>query len=183
MSKEMTNGNYLSKAEDDRISFEILRKSGSPHNVMGRLAQQVCEKQLKHLICLGEGITAEDLYKIPNIPEYKKHDLVYLAKRASDDGMIQVSTTFSERMRKLSRFLTDTIYPDSRYSHDMTGRDIVFCMDCIDHCSHITAKALKAYDERQEAKLQAMAEFEKHIEKTPVDEDVFDMDYDDREDL
>lgn len=39
MSKEMTNGNYLSKAEDDRISFEILRKSGSPHNVMGRLAQ------------------------------------------------------------------------------------------------------------------------------------------------
>lgn len=26
MQKGMTNGNYLSKAENDRISFEILRK-------------------------------------------------------------------------------------------------------------------------------------------------------------
>lgn len=67
----------LQAAERDHLSFQLLRETGrAPHETMGFLAQQTCEKLIKSAMLLHR------------IPVERTHDLEFLYNRSLEAGLV-----------------------------------------------------------------------------------------------
>lgn len=78
MSASLEEARQLLKAgERDRISFQLLQQTGrAPHETLGFLAQQACEKFIKAMMVLN------------SISVVRTHDLEYLVELAQAGGLI-----------------------------------------------------------------------------------------------
>lgn len=88
----------IKAAQRDRLSFELLRESQrAPHETMGFLAQQACEKLIKASMVLHK------------IPVDRTHDLEFLIQQAAKGGLhIPVPL---ESLRLLNPYAVALRYP------------------------------------------------------------------------
>ena len=127
MGKEL---NYLFAAETDCSDFEIFLKMGHLSNNIGMLAQQACEKYLKHMLCLAEGIGKDQNYKIPNLSETDNpqcHNLVYLSNRLYKNDDVSLKYSIRQNLSDLTNIYRTVRYPDAPGYHIITKGELDIC--------------------------------------------------------
>lgn len=91
----------ITAGERDRISFQLLQQTGqAPHETLGFLAQQACEKFIKAMMVLS------------SITVVRTHDLEYLVELAEAGGLsVPVPTP---RLRQLNPYAVVFRYESSQ---------------------------------------------------------------------
>lgn len=126
---------FLAFAEDDYNTFKEMYKANITGNAMGYIAEQACEKYLKHIICLATNTT--DYNRVP-VPQSTLHNLKQMCFYIRDELKIPVGYTFRQSMGDIQRYYKDTRYPGYTNSHIITKNEIEDCACALTDCRKFT---------------------------------------------
>ena len=128
----MSLNNYLDFAENDYNYFVNSYKRGDVANMMGAIAQGVCEKYLKHLINEFY-LPQSDNEKIEKEQALRTHNINRLLKYLDNHLNIVFSTQAIQYMRIIDGFYFTTRYPGED-SLEISIDDIEDCYIAIKKC-------------------------------------------------
>ncbi len=127
--------NYYDFAEDDYLYFMDSYERGIVRNAMGGLAQNICEKYLKHIIDkYDEAVSDDESAKKEKI--LRTHNLGRLFNYLEDEMGIKIASDKKNIIR-----LTDGYYFSTRYPGDdaiqLNRRDIDDCANAVIACREL----------------------------------------------
>lgn len=124
---------YLNYAENDYKFTVEAYKSGLRGNALGYLAEQTCEKYIKHAICIAQGIDASIPGEAPRFSLDETHSPGKLVRKLRDYG-ISIPGSFVHEMNTLASCYRDIRYPGYYTSHTIEEEEIKDCMLAMKHC-------------------------------------------------
>ena len=127
----MAERTYLDFAEDDKLVFDQMMKDGLCVSTMAAIAQNSCEKYLKHVISVYSNIN--------NLPETKEslfvmktHSLENLINYLEKIG-VELDSNVSDNILKADGYYFSARYPGND-SIDVTPRIMERCHDALEAC-------------------------------------------------
>lgn len=155
---------YMDFADDDKKAFDTLYKTGTIANVMAAMAQNACEKYLKHII--ETDYKEKDEPKTENyIKTMRSHSLIKLLQYI-DQNIMEIPDNITDNILKAEGYYFTTRYPGED-SISVTQKEINRCKTALDVCCEYTHKFVlekemlleKASEEKKESPI-----FEESIE-------------------
>lgn len=147
---------FLHSAEQDYYALQTLT---NPRvywsNTISYVAEQACEKYLKHLICQEMGIGKEYDYKAP-IRKSDLHNLPKLCKLLQTKFNYEMPFDMKTEFRNLFRLYNDTRYPDQPFYHDITNKDVKLCIDVAEKCRTLTLARIKEIEMEKDKEIDYM---------------------------
>ncbi len=137
--------NYLFAAEEDYAALQILLNANVKTNTIGYIAEQACEKYLKHLICECAGITAQNRYIIP-LKKEKLHSLNALCATLYKDYQVKTDYDFRTQLCAVSYLYSTTRYPNDVDFHKISSDEIEMCKKATDVCRSFVLEHLRTLE-------------------------------------
>lgn len=137
---------FLHAAESDYRTVKVLYTS-CKENAIGFIAEQACEKYLKHLIALEKNIT--DLTKIP-VPKEDLHNLSRLCAYLYRECNFETPYDLREEYYKVSRLYQQVRYPGHFLYHDITNAEIELCVNTVTKCRNLVLSRIAEIEKGQE---------------------------------
>ena len=139
--------NYLDFAENDYQFLIASYERGAVANVMGAIAQNVCEKYMKHLI---------DEYNVPTNKEEEEkkreilsiHKLNHLFNYIRDNLDVGFSPAAKEKMRVINGFYFTARYPGDGCV-ELAGDDIEDCIEAVKVCRKETLELIETLEKKK----------------------------------
>lgn len=136
--------NYFDFAENDYKYFIESYENGTIANMMGAIAQGICEKYMKHLIC--------EYYHPENISENEErnitlrtHSLNRLMKYLKNHMEIEFSKEAKAEMRIIDGFYFSARYPGED-SIELDAEDIEHCAAAVKKCREEILQIQKGFE-------------------------------------
>lgn len=139
---------FLHYAEQDYIFVAQSYKAGVRGNPLCYLAEQACEKYIKHLLCL---LRDEDACVPKEATQYDRlttHHPGKLARVLKNEGLA-VTRDFIQHMNFLQSFYRDVRYPGYYTSRDADSEDIHDCMRYMKECREFTFAMIKVIENQK----------------------------------
>lgn len=158
---------YFDFAENDYFYFVSSYNHGEVANIMGAIAQGICEKYLKHLIDEYCSLTDEERNDKHGI--LRTHSLTRLIKRLKDEKIDAFSIETQKLLRMINGYHHSTRYPGPD-TDELGPEDIEDCYEAIKNCRTETI----AFIENQKNKNQhipledQIKDASNHAHSTPV---------------
>lgn len=134
---------YYDFAENDYNFLKAAYSGNIMANSMGAMAQNVCERYIKHLINEYVEITSENRNKVTNV--LSTHNLNKLVRFWNDNSPYKISDDTINEMRDINGFYYSTKYPGDD-AETLTEADIVDCMEAIDICKANVDEIIAMYE-------------------------------------
>lgn len=123
---------YLDFAENDYNFFEVNYKSGIVANSMGAIAQNTCERYLKHIIStFSYPQNKQEICDKENI--LKAHNLNVLMKYLKNQMGIQIPSKTSTHLKEINGYYFNTRYPGD-FVDELDQQDIETCYKALVSC-------------------------------------------------
>ena len=133
----MTDRNsYFHFAEDDFVFFTNAYNAGLSGNAMGALAQNCCEKYIKHLVDKYYSPTS-DFEHSQKEGVLHTHSLFRLINFVQNNMSIEYTSEAKSFMRQIDGFYFSTRYPSSE-SIDITSEELELAKNAVDFCRRDT---------------------------------------------
>ena len=128
----MALNSYFDFAENDFQYFKASYDAGIVANMMGAMAQGICEKYMKHLI--SEYYKPDDAIQQKDFENIlRTHSLNRLMKFLKGNMGAEFSKNTQTHMRMIDGFYFSTRYPGDD-SIEIDGDDVEACNDAIELC-------------------------------------------------
>ena len=140
----MALNSYFDFAENDFQYFKASYDAGIVANMMGAMAQGICEKYMKHLI--SEYYKPDDAIQQKDFENIlRTHSLNRLMKFLKANMGAEFSKNTQTHMRMIDGFYFSTRYPGDD-SIEIDGDDVETCNDAIELCrKEVLAGMLSLY--------------------------------------
>ncbi len=122
---------YYDFALDDYIFLCELKKSGITANSIGAIAQNTCERFLKHLINEFIPVTGENRQQITDI--LTTHNLNRLVFFWNAFSVNKIPGEVSARLKKINGFYFSTKYPGDD-CQTLTKENMESCYEAVESC-------------------------------------------------
>jgi len=143
---------YYDYAENDYKFVADAYKANLKGNALGYLAEQACEKYLKHSLCVAQGKDASIPGEAPVYSKNETHHPGKLARKLRDFG-ITVPGSFIHKMNTMASYYRDVRYPGYYTSHTIDKEEIEDCMKCMIECRSFVQNLIKTLEIEAEAKI------------------------------
>ena len=139
---------YYDFALDDYRFLSELKKTGISANSIGAIAQNTCERFLKHLINEYVPVTEENRQQVTDIlTTHNLNRLVYFWNRFSQKG---ISDNVSNLLKRINGFYFSTKYPGDD-SQTLTEENIASCYEAVEACKQSVDEIIAAMNNRNES--------------------------------
>ena len=133
---------YFDFADNDFQFFMASYNHGMIANMMGAMAQGICEKYMKHLISSYDDIqTREKNSEHQSI--LRSHNLTRLMKYLKENLGIEYSKETSRKMKTIDGFYFSTRYPGED-SIMLDSEDIEDCKEAVEACRKETLELINS---------------------------------------
>lgn len=136
---------YYDFAENDYQYFMTSYNYGIVANMMGAMAQGICEKYMKHIIELYD-VPATHQQQDAHESVLRTHNLDKLIKFLRNNMNIEFSEETEYSMKIINGFYFTTRYPGDDSSM-LDERDIKICAKAIENCRNEINEIIKEQDE------------------------------------
>jgi len=134
---------YYDFAVDDYRFLSELKKSGITANSIGAIAQNTCERFLKHLINEYVPVTEENRQQITDIlTTHNLNRLVFFWNRFSEYG---IPGKVSDLLKKINGFYFSTKYPGDD-CQTLTMENIASCHEAVEACKQAVDAIIERYE-------------------------------------
>ena len=134
---------YYDFAVDDYRFLSELKKSGITANSIGAIAQNTCERFLKHLINEYVPVTEENRQQITDIlTTHNLNRLVFFWNRFSEYG---IPGKVSDLLKKINGFYFSTKYPGDD-CQTLTMENIASCHEAVEACKQVVDAIIERYE-------------------------------------
>ncbi len=134
---------YYDFALDDYRFLSELKKSGITANSIGAIAQNTCERFLKHLINEYVPVTEENRQQITDIlTTHNLNRLVFFWNRFSEYG---IPGKVSDLLKKINGFYFSTKYPGDD-CQTLTMENIASCHEAVETCKQAVDAIIGKYE-------------------------------------
>jgi len=134
---------YYDFAVDDYRFLSELKKSGITANSIGAIAQNTCERFLKHLINEYVPVTEENRQQITDIlTTHNLNRLVFFWNRFSEYG---IPGKVSDLLKKINGFYFSTKYPGDD-CQTLTMENIAICHEAVETCKQAVDAIIGKYE-------------------------------------
>ena len=134
---------YYDFALDDYRFLSELKKSGITANSIGAIAQNTCERFLKHLINEYVPVTEENRQQITDIlTTHNLNRLVFFWNRFSEYG---IPGKVSDLLKKINGFYFSTKYPGDD-CQTLTMENIASCHEAVEACKQVVDAIIERYE-------------------------------------
>ena len=134
---------YYDFALDDYRFLSELKKSGITANSIGAIAQNTCERFLKHLINEYIPVTEENRQQITDIlTTHNLNRLVFFWNRFSEYG---IPGKVSDLLKKINGFYFSTKYPGDD-CQTLTMENIASCHEAVEACKQVVDAIIERYE-------------------------------------
>ncbi len=130
---------YYDFALDDYRFLCELKKNGITANSIGAIAQNTCERFLKHLINEYIPVTEENRGQVTDIlTTHNLNRLTYFWNKVSEN---KIPADVSGRLRKINGFYFSTKYPGDD-CQTLTKENIASCYEAVEACKQAVDKIM-----------------------------------------
>ena len=136
---------YLAYAENDYRFVAETYKAGIRGNALGYLAEQACEKYIKHALCVAEDKDSSIHGEAPRYNYDETHHPGKLARKLRDYG-ISIPGSFIHEMNSMASYYRDTRYPGYYTSHEIREDEIKDCMLAMKECRETILAIVKTLE-------------------------------------
>lgn len=134
---------YYDFAVDDYRFLSELKKSGITANSIGAIAQNTCERFLKHLINEYVPVTEENRQQITEIlTTHNLNRLVFFWNRFSE---YRIPGKVSDFLKKINGFYFSTKYPGDD-CQTLTMENIASCHEAVEACKQVVDAIIERYE-------------------------------------
>ena len=154
---------YLDFAENDFKYFAMSYQAGIVANMMGAMAQGICEKYMKHIISEYD-MPETEKEEIQHTKILSTHSLDRLIKYLDKNLDLQFDQSTKNEMKIIDGYYFTTRYPGED-SIELDKSDIEQCSLAICHCRQSVYQMIKQIEEHM-------------VENEQIEEDVFHKDDD-----
>lgn len=128
----MDMNSYFDFADNDFRFFIASYDQGMVANMMGAMAQGICEKYMKHLISIYDDVQTKGKYS-EHQSVLRSHNLTRLMKYLKENMKIEYSKETSRKMKTIDGFYFSTRYPGED-SIMLDSEDIEDCKEAVEAC-------------------------------------------------
>ncbi|MCR5761696.1 MAG: hypothetical protein K6F82_06900 [Sphaerochaetaceae bacterium] len=132
---------YYDFAVDDYCFLTDLRRSGIMANSIGAIAQNTCERFLKHLINEYIPVTRENRNQVTDV--LSTHNLNRLVNYWNAHSENRISDKVASQLKKINGFYFSTKYPGDD-CQTLTKENILMCFEVVDICKNAVDEIIKA---------------------------------------
>lgn len=122
---------YYDFANDDYKFIKAAIEAGITANSLGAMAQNTCERFIKHLINQYIPVTAKNQSEMTEV--LSTHNLNRLISYWNSKSAIKMNSETVEALKKVNGYYFSTKYPGDD-SQTLTKRDYETCMDAVEKC-------------------------------------------------
>ena len=141
---------YLHYAEADYKFAADTYKAGIRGNMLCTIAEQACEKYIKHVICLLENKDSSDPSQTIRFPLDETHHPGKLARKLRDYGE-HIPGSFVHQMNSMQSYYRDVRYPGYYTAHDADEEEIQDCMKIMTECRSFCQRLIKNIETKRDA--------------------------------
>ena len=134
---------YYDFAENDYAFLKAAFAGGLMANSMGAMAQNVCERYIKHLINEYVNVTPENRHDVTEV--LSTHNLNKLVTFWNGNSQYKISDETIDEMRDINGYYFSTKYPGDD-AETLTGEDIRDCIEAIDACKANVDEIMREYN-------------------------------------
>ena len=125
---------YYDFALNDYEFLCALKKNGISANSIGAIAQNTCERFLKHLINEFVPVTEENRHFVTDLlTTHNLNRLVYFWNQYSES---KIPDSVINQLKKINGFYFSTKYPGDD-SQTLTKENIATCYEAVEHCKQV----------------------------------------------
>lgn len=136
---------YLDFAENDYRYFVSSCERGDVANVMGAIAQNICEKYMKHLIDeYDKPVTTDEEEDKTRI--LKSHNLQHLVSYIRENLAVNFSYNTTQKMRDINGYYISARYPSDMVINELSKNAIDKCLVAVQGCRQETLELMKQLD-------------------------------------
>lgn len=129
---------YFDFAENEYHYFAASCKRNDVANIMGAIAQGICEKYMKHLIDQFYHPTDAEALKSREIVLHD-HNLTRILRYIKENMGVKFDYDAVQKMRAINGYYLSARYPGD-FTPDLTSKDIQDCLDAVESCRSETLK-------------------------------------------
>jgi len=135
---------YYDFALDDYRFLCELRKNGITANSIGAIAQNTCERFLKHLINVYVPVTDDNRQQVTDIlTTHNLNRLVFFWNQFSEN---RIPSDVAAKLKKINGFYFSTKYPGDD-SLTLSLENIASCYDAVEACKQTVDEIIAASDD------------------------------------
>ena len=125
---------YKDYADEGYMMFLDLWNSGKRYNMMAAMANEACEKYLKHIVEEISDKVSEEQYAVLHT-----HNLNKILKYMESNLSFPISEKESDALRKVNGYYFTARYP-SVDSDDVTEKELEDCLKAMEICRSLVDK-------------------------------------------
>lgn len=144
----MTLKTYFDCAENDYQYFVSSCERKDVANIMGAIAQGICEKYMKSLIEQFDHPEREDVSKEQE-EALSTHNLMKLSRYIKETLGVSFSYDTREKMKAINGYYLSMRYP-GYFLPDLTSQDIERCLDVVQSCRRETLGLIGILEKKNE---------------------------------
>lgn len=138
---------YFDFAENDYQFFVESCERNAVANIMGAIAQNICEKYMKHLIDTYE-VPANEGEEEEKTKILKSHNFRQLLGYIRENLGVEFSYDTAKKMRDINGYYISARYPGDIVVNELTKSAIDKCLDTVQNCRKETLELMAKLEKK-----------------------------------
>ena len=137
---------YFDFAENDYLYFVTSCERGDVANIMGAIAQGICEKYMKHLIDQFDHPTDAEVVEIRE-KILHDHNLTRILRYIKENMDVKFDYDAVQKMKVINGYYLSARYPGD-FSPELTAKDIEDCLSAVQSCREATIGLIEILEKK-----------------------------------